>query len=208
MTPERSAEILSRLRDHYGPVRPDLRYRGLYQLTVAVILSAQTTDRQVNSVTGELFSRYPGFPSLAEARPGDVEKTIRSTGFYRQKSKNIIELAKIVTGKMKGRLPRTREELTALPGIGRKSANIILSIGYGEPALAVDTHVMRIANRLAYVNSSDPYAVEKALTGVIPREEWTGAHLILIRHGRSLCAARKPLCHECPVNDLCPSAEL
>ncbi len=208
MTPQLSDRILDLLNRFYGPVNPDLKYRDLYQLTVAVILSAQTTDTQVNGVTGRLFHKYPDFTALSRARRDTVEGIIRSTGFYRQKTKNIIELARTVTGKHGGRLPGTREELMTLPGIGRKSANIILSMGYGEPALAVDTHVLRIANRLGYTTSEDPLAVERSLMDMIARERWTETHLLLIRHGRSICRARKPLCVECPVKDLCISAEL
>jgi len=195
------------LRRHYPDVRPDLRYSNRYQLAVSVVLSAQTTDRQVNSVTGELFRTYPGFRELALARSADVRKIIRSTGFYRNKTKNIIELSKTVAKKHGGRLPGSREELEQLPGIGRKSANVILSMGFGVPALAVDTHVSRIAKRLAYAGSRNPLAVERALTSYIPERQWKLAHLLLIRHGRSVCRARRPLCDRCPVNSYCGSPD-
>ncbi|OHD65697.1 MAG: endonuclease III [Spirochaetes bacterium RBG_13_51_14] len=206
MTKSLSDKIMTALRRHYADVKPNLRYGSRYQLAVAVVLSAQTTDRQVNAVTGDLFRDYPDFQSLARARAADVRKIIRSTGFYRNKSKNIIGLSKAVMERHGGRLPGSREELMLLPGIGRKSANVILSMGFGIPALAVDTHIIRIANRLAYADSRDPLVVERALTAFIPERHWTAIHLILIRHGRTLCTARKPLCGRCPINAYCVSA--
>ncbi|MBP7737995.1 MAG: endonuclease III [Spirochaetes bacterium] len=207
MTKQLSDKILKALIKHYPDVKPDLKYGNLYQLTVAVILSAQTTDRQVNAVTGELFKAYPDFASLARARLSDVRRIVRSTGFYRNKAKNIVDMAQGVIENFNGRLPGTREELVTLPGIGRKSANVILSIGFGVQALAVDTHIIRIANRLAYADSRDPRVVEQALTDLIPERLWTHAHLLLIRHGRATCRARKPLCGACPVSGLCASPD-
>lgn len=206
MTKATSDKIIRTLSKYYPDVRPDLRYRSLYQLAVAVVLSAQTTDRQVNGVTGELFGKYPDFAQLASARLPDVERIVRSTGFYHMKAKNIIGLARAVTREHGGRLPSTREELVRLPGIGRKSANVILSMGFGTPALAVDTHVIRIAGRLAYTSSRNPLEVERALTALIPERRWKLAHLVLIRHGRTLCTARRPLCDACPVRAWCASA--
>jgi endonuclease III len=207
MTKSLSDKIIRRLIKYYPDVKPDLRYGNLYQLAIAVVLSAQTTDKQVNSVTGELFRTYPDFKSLAQARLSDVRRIIRSTGFYRNKSTNIVKLAKGVIEKYNGRLPDAREELITLPGIGRKSANVILSMGFGIPAMAVDTHIIRIANRLAYADSRNPLDVERELTRFIPERLWTHAHLLLIRHGRATCRARQPLCRECPVRGLCASPD-
>jgi endonuclease III len=207
MTKEKSGKIIQALSRHYPDVKPDLEYRSLYQLAVAVVLSAQTTDRQVNGVTGALFKKYPDFASLGSARLADVERIIRSTGFYHMKAKHIIGLARAVTSEHAGCLPSTREELVRLPGIGRKSANVILSMGFDTPALAVDTHIIRIAGRLAYTGSRNPLDVELALTALIPKRLWKLAHLLLIRHGRTLCMARKPLCGECPIRALCASAD-
>jgi endonuclease III len=207
MTKQLSDKIIRALKKYYPDVKPDLRYGNLYQLAIAVVLSAQTTDRQVNAVTGELFRSYPDFASLARARLADVRRIIRSTGFYRNKSKNIVELARGVVEQFNGRLPDSREELTMLPGIGRKSANVIMSMGFGIPALAVDTHIIRIANRLAYTESRNPLDVELDLTRVIPERLWTHTHLLLIRHGRATCKARQPLCAQCPVNALCWSPD-
>ncbi|HNW27720.1 MAG TPA: endonuclease III [Spirochaetota bacterium] len=207
MTKSLSGKIIRRLIKFYPDVKPDLEYRNLYQLAVAVVLSAQTTDRQVNAVTGELFRAYPDFKSLAQARSADVRRIIRSTGFYRNKAKNIVDMARGVMANFSGKLPDTREELVTLSGIGRKSANVILSMGFGIPALAVDTHIIRIANRLAYADSRDPLVVEKQLTRFIPERLWTHAHLLLIRHGRATCRARQPLCGGCPVSGLCASPD-
>lgn len=207
MKRDRSRRIVEKLKKHYGGVKPDLRFGNLYQLTIAVILSAQTTDRQVNQVTPELFRRYPDFPGLAKAKIREVETVVKSTGFYKNKARNIVNLARTVSEERGGLLPSTREELMELPGIGRKSANVILAAGFGKPAFAVDTHILRIGNRLGYIRSDDPTAVEKAFTALLPEEDWILMHLILIRHGRTLCRARRPLCGECPVRNLCDYAD-
>ena len=148
MTKARSEKILRLLYQYYGETVPDLNFTNIYQLAVSVVLSAQTTDKQVNGVTGTLFDKYPDFRSLGDAELSDVERIIRSTGFFRTKSKNIIALSRMVCSKFGGKLPDNMEALVELPGVGRKSANVILSIGYGKPGLAVDTHVARISNRL------------------------------------------------------------
>lgn len=206
MTKGKSEKILRRLKQHYGSPEAGLRYNSIYELTVSVILSAQTTDRQVNSVTPELFIRFPDFRSLSGASLPEVERIIKSTGFYRNKAKNIVRLSKMIVKKFSGRVPDSREELVSLPGIGRKSANVILSVGYNMPAFAVDTHVIRIANRVGYIQSNDPLKVENAATRYIPESEWGTAHLLMIKHGRTICSARKPLCPECPISSLCDYA--
>ncbi len=198
--------LISRLFAFYGDVRPDLRYDNIYQLTIAVVLSAQTTDKQVNAVTPALFSRYPDFTRLASSSLRDVMRIIRSVGFYRVKAKHIISLASMIEKTYHGRVPEGMEELISLPGVGRKSANVIIAMGHGRPAFAVDTHIIRIANRLGYIDSNDPRRIEEVLTGIIPRSQWIRCHLTLIRHGRATCIARNPHCRECPVNDLCPGS--
>lgn len=203
VTPKRSGKILDILRSFYGDVEPDLKFGNIFELTIAVVLSAQTTDRQVNSVTGKLFSKYPDFRALAEADINDVEKIIRSTGFYHSKAKNIVGLSGMVTSIHGGVLPRDMERLLELPGVGRKSANVILSIGYGIPGLAVDTHVGRIAKRLGYTESDNPDKAEKDLCGIIPPEKWRDTHLLFIRHGRAVCHSRNPECGVCPVSSYC-----
>ena len=198
-----STAILKQLDKYYSDVKSDLNFTNIYQLTVAVVLSAQTTDKQVNSVTPQLFKKYTNFKSLGNANIDDVMNIIKSTGFYKTKSQNIIKLGKIVTEKFKEVLPKTIEELVTLPGIGRKSASVILAVGYDIPAIPVDTHVMRIACRLGYADKRDPVIVEKALASIIPQKDWKKSHLLFIRHGRATCRARNPLCNKCPIFNLC-----
>jgi endonuclease-3 len=203
MTKARSDKILSLLYEYYGETVPDLSFRNIFELTIAVVLSAQTTDRQVNGVTKSLFARYPDFKSLGEADCPDVEKIVKSTGFFRTKTKNIIALSQMVCSKFGGILPDDLETLIELPGVGRKSANVILSIGYGKPGLAVDTHVLRISNRLGYGSSKSPLEIEKNLCSIIDPSEWKKTHLLFIKHGRVTCNARHPECGVCPVAKLC-----
>lgn len=203
MTRARSGKILSMLYEYYGETVPDLNFRNIYELAIAVVLSAQTTDRQVNGVTTALFEKYPDFKSLGEADYSDVEKIIKSTGFFRTKTKNIIALSRMVCSRFQGVLPDNIESLIELPGVGRKSANVIISIGYGKPGLAVDTHVSRISNRLGYSDSKSPDVVEKDLCSVINPAEWKKTHLLFIKHGRVICKARHPECGICPVAKHC-----
>jgi len=203
MTVSRSKKILSLLYDYYGETVPDLDFKNIYQLTIAVVLSAQTTDRQVNGVTKQLFEKYPDFSSLGGARYSDVENIVKSTGFFRTKTRNIIALSRMITARFGGLLPDNMNQLVELPGVGRKSANVILSIGYGIPGLAVDTHVARISNRLGYINSSSPVEIEKKLCSIIDPAEWKKTHLLFIKHGRSICKARNPECSRCPVAKFC-----
>lgn len=206
MDRSRSAAIICRLRKYYGSVAPALTYSSGYELCIAVVLSAQTTDKQVNTVTPELFRLYPDFADLARASVRDIETIIHATGFYRAKAAHISALSKKVVTDFGGKLPRERAGLESLPGVGRKSANVILSQWFGVPALAVDTHVGRLARRLGYTTEENPLAVEKAMCSFIPEKDWTEAHLLLITHGRRICTARKPDCGACPVAELCPSA--
>ncbi len=206
MTHERSEQIIAALKQYYGDPAPSLRCGNLYETAVSVILSAQTTDAQVNAVTPVLFARYPDFENLSRARISSVEAIIKSTGFYKNKARHIIEMARGVMERFGGKLPERREELMTLQGIGRKSANVIISMGHGKPAMAVDTHVLRVANRLGYCSTSNPLEVEKTLTRYIAEKDWTTAHLLLITHGRKLCGARKPFCGVCPLNPFCDYA--
>lgn len=200
----RAVSVVGKLRNYYGKVSPALEYRNTYELTIAVVLSAQTTDKQVNAVTSELFAAYPGFSELARAKLKDIERIIRSTGFYHNKAKNIIALAAKVMTAFGGVLPGTREGIMSLPGAGRKTANVILSQGFGIPAFAVDTHVGRISRRLGFSTEEDPLKVEEDVCSLIPEIDWTESHLLFITHGRKLCTARNPACGECPVRDMCP----
>lgn len=201
-----SAEIIRLLRKRYGKVKPALDYRSVYELCIAVVLSAQTTDRQVNLVTPELFRLYPDATALAKAPVAKLERIVQSTGFFRMKAKHISQLAKTVAEKFGGEIPSNRASLESLPGVGRKSANVILSQGFGVQAMAVDTHVGRLARRLGYTVSENPLIVERDLCSFIPEKDWTEAHLLLITHGRTICTARKPDCGGCPVSKLCPAA--
>lgn len=203
MTPAQSESILERMIARYGIPSPALEYRSLYQLVVAVVLSAQTTDSQVNAVTPSLFRRFHDFQSLAGADIAEVETIIKSTGFYRNKAKNITLLARDIVHNHGGTVPENREELMRLPGVGRKSANVILAMGFNIPAFAVDTHVLRVANRIGYCATDDPLKVETSLTSIIPETMWIPGHLLFITHGRRTCRARNPLCPECAINDLC-----
>ena len=208
MTKEKSKIIIKKLKQYYGKIGTELSFSGIYELAISVVLSAQTTDRQVNSVTPALFRKYPGFKNLSHASIHDVESIIKSVGLYKTKAKNIINLSKEVVNKYNNILPDVFNELIKLPGIGRKSANVILSMGYKKAAFAVDTHILRVANRIGYIKTSDPFKVEKALMHYIPRRDWIKVHLIIIKHGRNLCSARKPLCSGCPVKELCDFANI
>jgi len=203
MTKARSDKILSLLYDYYGETVPDLNFKNIFELTIAVVLSAQTTDRQVNGVTDYLFAKYPDFKSLSEADYSEVEKIVKSTGFFRTKTKNIISLSRMVCSKFGGVVPDNMESLVELPGVGRKSANVIISIGYGQPGLAVDTHVSRISNRIGYSSSKSPDVIEKDLCSIISPSDWKRTHLLFIKHGRIICKARHPECGLCPVWKLC-----
>jgi endonuclease-3 len=194
-----------RLRGLY-PAATELAHENPYQLLIATILSAQTTDRSVNSVTPELFRRYPGPADLAGADPAAVQRLIKPTGFFRVKTRSIMDAARGIVELFGGEVPQTLDELVRLPGIGRKTANVILGVGFGVPGFAVDTHVTRLTNLLKLVATRDPVKIEQQVCAMIPKEEWTGLSLRLILHGRRVCVARRPRCEECVLNDFCPSS--
>lgn len=183
-----------------------LRHRNPYELLVATILSAQTTDERVNMVTPSLFARYPTPEDLAAARPEELEEIIRSTGFYRNKAKSLIGMATGVVERFGGEVPRRMADLVTLPGVGRKTANVLRSVAMGLPGLPVDTHVGRLALRLGLTTDTDPVKVELALNPMVPAAERGLLSLRLILHGRQVCFARKPRCGDCVLNDFCPSA--
>ena len=201
----RAALTVERLAQLY-PAATELRHRNPFELTIATILSAQTTDKMVNLVTPELFARYPTARDLAAADPADVERTIKPTGFFRTKARSIIACARAIVDRFGGEVPSRMEDLTTLPGIGRKTANVILGAGFGIPGFAVDTHVTRLTNRLALVATRDPEKIEALVTRIVPPPEWTGLSLRLILHGRQVCFARQPNCPSCVLNDFCPSS--
>ena len=197
-------KIIQSLADYYGELSPPLNFTNNYELCISVVLSAQTTDAQVNRVTPYLFEKYPSFEKLALADIDDVERIIKSTGFYKVKARSVIALSKRVVEDFKGELPPSMEKLVLLPGVGRKSANVILSHGFDIPAIAVDTHVARLSVRLGFSVHSDVKKIEADLMQKIPRRLWSSSHLYLITHGRTFCKARKPLCRNCPIRLLCP----
>lgn len=195
--------VAGRLKRRYPDIGTALDYRNPWELLVATVISAQTTDENVNKVTPELFSRYPDPPALAAAPPEDVELLIYSTGFFRQKTKSIIALAQDVTDRFEGRVPETIEELVTLRGVGRKTASVVLAEAWGKPAIAVDTHVKRVAARLGLTSETDPVKVEKDLKSVFTKGEWPTLSMRLIQFGRDVCDARRPRCFECNLVDLC-----
>jgi endonuclease-3 len=200
----RAGKILDLLEEAHPEATCALHHRNPYELVTAVILSAQCTDERVNMVTPALFRRYPGPESLAKARMEDVEDIIRSTGFFRAKAKSIVGCARALASEHGGVVPRSLETLVKLPGIGRKTANVVLGHAYDvAEGIAVDTHVLRVSNRLGIARSDDPIVVEQQLMAMIPKERWTRTTDLLIFHGRKICIARRPLCGSCPVFALC-----
>lgn len=203
----RAAAILRKLRSTYPDAHCELNHHGAFQLLAATILSAQCTDVRVNMVTPALFKKYPDAKALAAARQEDLEDLIRSTGFFRNKAKNLIAAATSLVREHNGEVPRNLETLTRLPGVGRKTANVVLGNAYGiEAGIVVDTHVARLSKRLGLTKRTDPVKIEKDLIKVIPQDAWTLWSHLLIWHGRRRCSARKPDCPHCEVRALCPSA--
>jgi endonuclease-3 len=204
VTAARAGKILDMLEEAHPEATCALHYKSPFELVTAVILSAQCTDERVNMVTPALFRRYPGPESLARARMEDVEDIIRSTGFFRAKARSIVGCARALAADHGGRVPRDMETLVTLPGIGRKTANVVLGHAYDiNEGVAVDTHVLRVSNRLGIARGDDPIAVEQQLMAIIPQERWTRTTDLLIFHGRKVCIARRPLCGRCPVFALC-----
>ena len=204
---ERKASLVKAVKAAYPKAGCSLRHRSVWQLLCATILSAQCTDERVNLTTPSLFKAYPTPKALGAAKQEDIEKLIRSCGFYKNKAKSLIAASKIIADKFKGRVPKTMEELTALPGVARKTANVVLGTGYGiNDGIVVDTHVSRLSNRLGLTKNTESEKIEKDLMRIVPREEWTDFSHQLIAHGRTICQARAPKCGECPLSGLCPSA--
>jgi len=200
----RAGKILDVLEETHPEATCALQYRNPYELVTAVILSAQCTDERVNRVTPVLFRRYPGPESLARARMEEVEDIIRSTGFFRAKARSIVGCARALAADHGGQVPRSLDAMVKLPGVGRKTANVVIGHAYDvNEGIAVDTHVLRVSNRLAIARGDDPLVVEQQLMAIIPRERWTRTTDLLIFHGRKICIARRPLCGGCPVFALC-----
>lgn len=199
----KTEEILNILESTYPEAECALDHKNVFQLIVAVALSAQTTDKSVNQVTPVLFAHYPTAEALAAADPEAVEEDIRRIGMYRTKAKNIVAMARKLCDDFGGEVPCDYDALVSLPGVGRKTANVVLSVGFGQQRIAVDTHVFRVANRIGLTHEKDVLKTELSLMERIPEERWSRTHHSLIFHGRQCCDARKPKCDECPINTYC-----
>lgn len=206
---QRALEILTRLKHLYPDATCSLNYSTPVQLLVATILSAQCTDERVNKVTPELFARFPDAASLANADLVELENLVRSTGFYRNKAKNIQAACRMIVCEFDSVVPNTMEQLLLLPGVARKTANVVLAHAYGINAgVTVDTHVSRLSQRLDLTEHSQPIRIEKDLMGLLPQADWENWSIRLIYHGRAVCKARSPACNACQLADLCPSGEM
>lgn len=195
--------VLKRLRERYPEIGTALDYENPWQLLVVTILSAQTTDENVNKVAPELFARYPGPAELAEADPEQVEEIVYSTGFYRQKTESIIRMSQDIVDQYQGEVPRDIDKLVELRGVGRKTASVVLAEIWDEPAIAVDTHVRRVTRRLGLTVEEDPARIEKDLRAVYPEKDWSSLSMRFIQFGRDICQARQPACGVCELFDLC-----
>jgi endonuclease-3 len=202
----RKREVVARILAHYPDAHCELEHEDAFQLLVATVLSAQSTDARVNVVTRRLFQTVHGPEDLVRLGEEGVAREIRDLGLYRAKARHLVAMAELLLSRHGGQVPSKREELEALPGVGRKTANVVLSNAFGVPALAVDTHVFRVSHRLGLSAAPTPRGTEEDLCRLIPRRDWTHAHHALIFHGRRICHARAPECGRCPVQDLCPSA--
>ncbi|NIA08789.1 MAG: endonuclease III [Nitrospiraceae bacterium] len=206
---DRIQKVLKILQKTYPDAHIALKSRTPFQLLVTVILSAQCTDVRVNKVTPALFERFPDVKSMSEAPIEELEKLIRSTGFFRNKAKNIKAASELILERFRGKIPETMEDMLMLPGVARKTANIVLYNVYGVIAgIAVDTHVKRLARRLGMTKEVNAVKIERDLMAIIPKKDWGEISYVLIDHGRQICTARKPRCPECPVRDICPSASI
>lgn len=199
-------EMLRLLSLRYAGAQTGLEYGSSFELLIAVILSAQCTDVRVNLITRRLFPTWNSAAKMQELSVAELEELIHDCGLFRAKARNILATCRMLTERWQGEVPATLEELTALPGVGRKTANVVLSHQFGVPAIAVDTHVFRVANRAGLAAGKTPAEVEQGLMKLIPRADWSDAHHWLIWHGRKICRARNPLCRECDLSSLCPTA--
>ncbi|HSQ30218.1 MAG TPA: endonuclease III [Gemmatimonadaceae bacterium] len=208
-TPERARAIYDRLAEHYPDAKCALDYRTPYQLLVATILSAQCTDKRVNMVTPALFKRYRTPAALADANPEELEEMIKSTGFFRNKTKSLLGMSRALVEQHRGGVPDQLDALVKLPGVGRKTANVVLGNAFDvNEGVVVDTHVARLSQRLGLTRQTDPVKIEQDLMRLFPSERWTMLAHLLIEHGRRICVARKPKCESCFLNDVCPSSRV
>ena len=200
----RAAEVLVRLERRHVDAEVELHFRNPLELLIATILSAQSTDRRVNRVTPGLFKRYPGAAAFAAAGQAELEEAIHSTGFFRQKARNIRAACQMLVDRHGGEVPTEMADLVALPGVGRKTANVIRAVAFDLPGIAVDTHCRRVSSRLGLTTNHDPAKIEADLGGLYPPSQWADVSRLFIWHGRYVCKARKPACEDCPLPDLCP----
>jgi len=201
---QRAGKILKRLKKAYPKVESALEYQSPFELLISTILSAQCTDQRVNIVTNTLFKKYKKPEDYLKVSNSELEKDIFSTGFYRQKTKSIKNCCSVLIEKYSGKVPSDFDELTKLPGVGRKTASVVAGNAFGIPALAVDTHVIRLSNLLGFVDTINPEAIEKRLKELFPKKDWVESSHLIATHGRNICIARRPKCDECFLADLCP----
>jgi endonuclease-3 len=207
-SPAPAPEVVARLKAEFPDARTELDWKNPLELLVATMLSAQTTDVQVNKVTQDLFAKYRTAEDYAHADPTELEEDIRPTGFYRNKARSLRNMADVLVDEHGGEVPSTMQQLVALPGVGRKTANVVLGNAFGvDEGIVVDTHVRRVSGRLGLTENEDPVKIEQDLMKVVPQEDWTVFSHLLILHGRRTCKARKPDCPNCILNDICPSAQ-
>ena len=191
--------VLEELEELYPQAGAELNFTNPFETVVATVLAAQCTDKRVNMVTARLFPRYPDAKTMAQLTPEELEPMIQECGLYHNKARSIVELSRMLVEKYDGRVPDTMEELVALPGVGRKTANVVLANAFGQQAFAVDTHVFRVSNRIGLAHAANVQETERQLMAAVPRERWSHTHHLLIWHGRRCCAARKPACERCPI---------
>lgn len=208
VAPPTLKEILSRLAGSIPDPRMELDSRNPFELLVATVLSAQSTDRTVNSVTPDLFGAFPDPNAMSQAPVARIEELIRPTGFFRRKAEHLIRLSDAIRTRFGGAVPNRMEDLVTLPGVGRKTASVVLAHGFGIPAIPVDTHVIRVSRRLMLTESDDPVVIEDDLKAKMPRSSWIAGSSRLLLHGRYVCLAKKPLCKTCVLEDICPSRSL
>jgi len=204
----RAEAILAELRNRYPDAKTELSHRNPFELLVSTILSAQATDKSVNAASPALFARYPDAPTMAQATPEEIEPYIRSIGLYRNKARNCVATAKALTERFGGRVPEDFDTILSLPGVGRKTAAVVLANAFGRPAIAVDTHVGRLSRRLGLSSATNPDRVQRDLEATFPQENWIFLHNALIFHGRRVCLARLPACEVCTLSPLCPSSRV
>ncbi|NNG66958.1 endonuclease III [Caldanaerobacter subterraneus] len=200
---EEALKVIEILKKIYPNAKSGLKFNNPFELLIATILSAQCTDKRVNIITERLFKKYKTPEDFLKLTPEELQEEIRECGLYRNKSKSILETCRILKEKHNGKVPDTLEELMALPGVGRKTANVVLSNAFSKDAIAVDTHVFRVSNRIGLADGKDVLTTEKQLMEIIPKNLWSISHHLLIYHGRNLCTARKPKCDKCPVKEFC-----